>query len=650
MPASHHALDCPARSRTIGPDPPLLRRGAAAATAAALAPCTVPVASTPAMAPPAVQTQSQARPPCPRIVPAIPHRLSLPLSLPRTALAAAPRPPTASTRSPEATPVVELPAPDGAASRPGTGADRPAPDHSPPRGPNGLAAGHARAENGHGPAANGSSVGRHPAAHAAQPGMPRPPPALTRPEHGAPFFPGHAHHLSDVAGPWPCTPYTRAQPDAVYETMPLHHAPPHNGEQARHSNHSGTGHDFKHTANGATAAASPAKTHFAHVKPGAGQDEKLPLSPYTTGPASHPAQFHEPPVELAAYLSTQFGNPEFADFMLQIRSPKSVLFSLPVHGIIVARSPVLADAIRRSMPASQRARDARRVLDVVTPDPFVTQEALEEALKVIYGAPLLRTHVFLFGLAPYQYDSRQPSEDARLRMRQLLSYIAAGRALQLPSMQARGVDIATSLLRWDTVEEVLHVILRSSATFWPKTDGIDTEDPCTAALLNSVINFIAYNFPVDFKLYTIAPELDDIPRLPSLVEAQSATHHPRLSKIRFGDAQPQDDVEMNHLSRVLSSIMLSLPLPLLDRLFNHHVTASQIGWTGSTKIMRDVVAEREKRRKKALRSEIRAAHDGTIPGSLLSNMFSEEHIEPVEESPLHPSGYRIIAQRLTAQA
>jgi hypothetical protein len=290
------------------------------------------------------------------------------------------------------------------------------------------------------------------------------------------------------------------------------------------------------------------------------------------------------------------------------------------------------------------------MLDIVTSDPFVTREAVEEAIKVLYGAPLLSPQGFLYGLAPYMYDSAQPSDDAQMRMRQLLSYIAAGRALQLPSMQARGVDIVRSLIRWDTIEAVLQVTLRTSSTFWPKKDGVDTDDPFTTALLNCVIDFIAYTFPVDFKLYAIAPELEDIPRLPSLMEARSSSHNPRLSKIRFGDAPPEDDVHTNHMSRVLSSVLISLPLPLLDRLFNHRATANQIGWTGVVKIMREAIAERENRRKKALRSEIRAAHDGTIPGNLLNNIYVEEHIEQVEESPLHPSGHRLVAQRLTAQA
>jgi hypothetical protein len=500
--------------------------------------------------------------------------------------------------------------------------------------------------------ANGSTS--HPATphegeHFHQPSFTRAPPGFAAPEHSVSFFPGHSHHPSEVAGPWPYPPYSMPQPDAIFENAAASSLPVGpNG----YPNHYDDDHMSKVNINGTATMHddSPSKANLGEAKSDTDRADEQHIAPYQNGFASQVTRFEEPAFELAAYLSSQFGNPEFADFMLQIRSPEAVLVSLPVHGIIVVRSPVIADAVRRSIPASHRARDARRMLDVICSDPFATRESLEEAVKVLYGAPLLSPQAFLYGLSPYLCDSTQPSSDARMRMRQLLSYIAAGRTLQLPSMQARGVDIARSLIRWDTVEEVLQVALRTSSSFWPKKDGVETEDPFTSALLNCALDFMAYTFPVDFNLYTIAPELEDLPRLPSLLETRSANHNPRLSKIRFGDAPPEDDVQPNQVSRVLSSVLLSLPLPLLDRMFNHRATANQVGWTGVVRIMRDVTAERESRRKKALRSEIRAAQDGTIPGSLLSNMYFEEHLEQVEESPLHPSGYRLVAQRVPGHA
>jgi hypothetical protein len=481
--------------------------------------------------------------------------------------------------------------------------------------------------------------------------LPRPPPGFAPPEHTASFFPGHSHHPSAVDAQWSHQPYSLAQPD-VYENGADYQSSSFPVELAAHAGHIDGAYLPKGYTNGITTSQSlsPSKSQFGEAKLGSEHGDEQ-HAPYQNGLAHYETHFEESPFELAAYLSTQFGNPEFADFILQIRSPDAVLVSIPVHGIIVVRSPVIAEAIRRSVPPAHRSRDTRRLLDVLITDPFVTRDSLEEAVKVLYGAPLLSAQTFLYGLAPYVYDSVQASSgDARRRVRQLLSYIAAGRALQLPSMQVRGVEIARLLLRWDTIDEIVQVALRSNSTFWPKKDRVETEDPFTAALLNYAIDFMAYTFPVDFKLYTIASELQDAPRLPMVLDARLSSHNPRLSNIRFGDAPPENDLQPTHVSRILSSILLSLPLPLVDRLFNHRATANLVGWTGVVRIMRDVIVERENRRQKVLGSEVTPAQESNIAAPLLNNIYTEERIEQVEESPLHPSGHRLVAQHVAVRA
>jgi hypothetical protein len=234
-------------------------------------------------------------------------------------------------------------------------------------------------------------------------------------------------------------------------------------------------------------------------------------------------------------------------------------------------------------------------------------------------------------------------------MQQILSYIAAARTFQIPSMQARGIEIARMLLRWDTVEQVLQYILQANSGPRSRAEGPDTDDPFISTLLNYALEFLAFTFPIDFKLYTIAPEFSDAPRLPAVVENRQAAHNPRLSKIRFGDAPTEDDHQPSHSTVVLSTILLSLPLPLVERLFNHRATASQIGWTGANKILRDVVNEHENRRQKASRSQLKPTQDGTIPDGLLDNVYLEERVEQVEPSPLHPSGHRLATKRVAGE-
>jgi hypothetical protein len=483
--------------------------------------------------------------------------------------------------------------------------------------------------------------------------LPRPPPGFG-PQQFAPFFPGHAQHPSEAGAPWQMPPQTIAPPEAAYANGsefrpsqipngPTVYPGPYNGHLSPDQG--------AFVTNGTLTShpQSPSKAQFGDTVPTSEHGEEHQTVPYQNG-AAHPAErLEDSPFELAGYLSTQFANPDFADFILQIRSPESILVSVPVHGIVVVRSPVIAEAVRRSPAPSHRSRDARRLIDVLALDPFTTGESLQEAVRVLYGAPLLSAQSFLYGLAPYMYENDQavPSNDARQRMRQVLSYIAAARTLQIPIMQARGVEIARMLLRWDTVEQVLQYTLQASSVSRVRGEGTDAEDPFISMLLNHALEFVAFTFPVDFKLYTIAPEFPDAPRLPTLVEARHATHNPRLSKIRFGDAPPEDDHHPSHVTVTLSTILLSLPLQLVERLFNHRATASQLGWNGA-KILQDVVNERESRRQKASRGQLKPNQDGNIPSGLLNNVYLEEFVEQVEPSPLHPSGHRLATKRVTS--
>jgi hypothetical protein len=476
--------------------------------------------------------------------------------------------------------------------------------------------------------------------------MPRPPPGFG-PEQFAPFFPGHSQHASEAGALWHLPPHTIAPSDPTYENG-VAYPGPYNGHF--------TPGDAGFGTNGTMTShsQSPSKAQFSETVPTSDHGEEQHTIPYQNGTAPPAERLEESPFELAAYLSTQYGNPEFADFILQVRSPESILVSVPVHGIVVVRSPVIAEAVRRSPAPTHRSRDARRLVDVLALDPFTTRESFEEAVRVLYGAPLLSAQIFLYGLGPYMHESDQasPSNDAQRRMRQVLSYIAAARTFQMPSMQARGFEIARMLLRWDTVDQVLQYVLAASSRPRSRAEGLDSEDPFLATLLNYALDFVAYTFPVDFKLYTIASEFEQFPRLPTLVEHQprQPTHNPRLSKIRFGDAPTEDDHQPSHATTVLSTILLSLPLPLVERLFNHRGTANQIGWTGAANILRDVVNERENRRQKVSRGQLKSSQDVKTPTALLNNVYIEERVEQVEPSPLHPSGHRLTTQRVAGEA
>jgi hypothetical protein len=466
----------------------------------------------------------------------------------------------------------------------------------------------------------------------------RPPPGFA--PHLAPqFFPGHTHHPSDpTAAPWLYPAYTMAPPPenmynghayhsaSIPAIAPVYQAP----YQAPFSPQGAP-----LVMNGTTTShsQSPSKSHLG--------EESQPL-PFANGTASRPQETSHGGLDLAKHLSSLFGNPDFTDYVLHIRSPDTMLLTLPVHAALVSRSPVILEALRRSAPPSYRTKDSRRIVDVLTHDRFVTSESLHEALKILYGAPLLPIQSFLYGLGPYDGGSDQgyTFNEARKRMSQAISYAAAGRVLQIPEMQACGMQVAKALLRWDTLDDALHFSFEAGKTaMQPSTAGADGHIP----LLDDALEFIAYNFPMDFSLYALAPEMRHHPRLPTLIDLKQSTHNPRLSKIRFGDAPPEDEQLPSHVAQVFSTVLLSLPLPLLDRLFSHPAAANQVGWSGLVKIMGDVINERERRRQKVSKGRLRPSPDGTVPKVLLENVQRKEKVEPASE---RPSGYKLTATRI----
>ncbi|KAL1610287.1 hypothetical protein SLS60_001953 [Paraconiothyrium brasiliense] len=493
---------------------------------------------------------------------------------------------------------------------------------------------------------------------AAQQGFSRPPPGLAPPHLAPQFYPGHSHHPSEPAASWPHPPYSMAMPpDAVYANGNEFHSPaypPASGAfqapfAAPFSPQGGPV-----SLNGVAMRShsqSPNKSQYGEAGPSSNYGEESQNVLYANELASAKQTTSEG-YEVIKHIFNQFGNLEFTDYVLHIRSPEAILWSMPVHAAIVSRSPVIFEALRHSAPPPFPTKDTRRLAEVLTDDRFVTPESLNEAIKVLYAAPLLPAEAFLYNLSPYNvgHDQGYASNEARKRMGQAISYAAAGRVLQIPEMQACGLRIAKSLLRWDTLDIVFHFgCSANKTTVQPNGFGADNRilESYAVSLLDDALEFIAYNFPSDFALYSIAPELRQTPRLPAVVESRQPSHNPRLSKIRFGDAPPppEDELKPSPVTQVLSSILLSLPLALLDTLFNHPAAANQVGWSGLVRIMREVIEEREKRRQKVLKSLVKSL-DSSIPRALLENVYREEQVEPTSE---RPSGFKPVAVHLSEQ-
>ncbi|KAL5406638.1 hypothetical protein PMIN04_011985 [Paraphaeosphaeria minitans] len=483
---------------------------------------------------------------------------------------------------------------------------------------------------------------------AAQLGFARPLPGLAPPHLAPQFYPGHSHHPSEPTTPWPLPPYSMPMPpEAIYANGNEYHPPaypPASGafQAPFAAPFSPQGRPV--STNGIAVRShsqSPSKSQYGEAEPGSNYGEESQNLLYANGFSS--AKQVEG-YDVVKHISNQFGNPEFTDYVFNIRSPDAMLWSMPVHAVIVSRSPVMFEALRHSAPPPFQTKDTRRLAEVVTDDRFVTPESLNEAVKVLYATPLLSAEAFLYNLSPWDagHDQGYASNEARKRMGQAISYAAAGRVLQIPEMRACGLRIAKLLLRWDTLDIALHFgFSANQSTMQPKGFGTDNWllEIYAVPLLDEALDFIAYHFPSDFKFYSIASELRQNPRLPAIVESQLPSHNPRLSRIRFGDAPPEDELKPSPVTQFISSILLSIPLALLDRLFSHPAAANQVGWSGLVRIMQGVIEEREKRRQKVLKS-VEKPLDTSISRALLENLYREER---VESAPERPSGFKAVA-------
>jgi hypothetical protein len=249
-----------------------------------------------------------------------------------------------------------------------------------------------------------------------------------------------------------------------------------------------------------------------------------------------------------------------------------------------------------------------------------------------------------------------------------LSYIATGAWLNIHAFAQRGVEIAMTLVQCDTLPTVLAFALEGGlGQMWsaedgseertstcssddsfgkPETGGSPTYDPHSSALLSRALDFIVHNLPPSFYLNPAAPQSTACPRLPSPSlghESTSSRSDPRLSRIRFGEMSVEDHQRPSFVTTTISSVLLSLPFPLLKYLLEHPVLTGRLGSETVASIMRQVVNEREVRRQRALTRRTMGREDSNMSeAQQVQNLFWEESVEP---SLHHRAGFRLARRR-----
>ncbi|KAH8729769.1 hypothetical protein BGZ61DRAFT_491974 [Ilyonectria robusta] len=346
---------------------------------------------------------------------------------------------------------------------------------------------------------------------------------------------------------------------------------------------------------------------------------------------------------LVGHLQQQFGMPEFADCILELRymDDRAPPVRIPGHRILLTRSIELAGLLAKQ-PQTSPELPSLPTVHLETKSKWIRSDTFYLAAQRLYGLPL-------FSVPPPPAGVKQGDvADAGSAIERLdfsLSYAAAGHLLSWEPVVRRGCEIAIQLINWQTMERALefaledHIDMGSHDTY-KYGDG-------SRAILNETVNFIINNLPPNFILDTSIAEPEYLRRLPSYptppATPMAQKHSPpaiargtslhlnrnrrsqQVTGIQFGDLSMSDGKNSATGNReasqlppppshaIISRVLLNLPFTLLKMALESSGSNNVNGWTNPEhrhRILKDVVTERERRRLLA----VDAIRDGRVAG------------------------------------
>ncbi|KAH8808529.1 hypothetical protein F5884DRAFT_900758 [Xylogone sp. PMI_703] len=317
---------------------------------------------------------------------------------------------------------------------------------------------------------------------------------------------------------------------------------------------------------------------------------------------------------LVNYIQSQFADPTFADYTLELRysDDRAPPVRIPGHNLMLARSPkIKAIMTTQARESNSEGHIVRQVL-IESDDRFLRSDAFWMAVQRLYGLPLLDIGAMPNSNATTLTPSGSPMPGTPAdRFDLALGYTAAGKLLEIPPVIHRGIEIASNLMNWLTLEKALDFALDGGLDpQWtiPQTnqnpDAVcpSTYGPAVNMLIHSALNFTIRAFPPTFELDVTAGESVGYRRLPVSALDRPATSDPRLSFIRFGDHSAEEGTRptpSNSIVTTLSSVLINLPFYLLKYVLESARFGGVDGWATTTlrkKVMHAVVEERERRR------------------------------------------------------
>ncbi|KAM5346383.1 hypothetical protein ACJ41O_009388 [Fusarium nematophilum] len=352
------------------------------------------------------------------------------------------------------------------------------------------------------------------------------------------------------------------------------------------------------------------------------------------GPLPHLMSPLEDVDGLVRHLQQQFGSPEFADCVLELRYPdeRAPPVRIPGHRLLFSRSAELAGAISKTSSQPNPNFPSLPTVVVEAQSKWIRSDSFYMAVQHLYGLPLFSIPPPPAGLKQGAVaDAGSVSE----RFDFALSYAAAGHLLRWDPVTRRGCEMGMQLLNWQTVERALEFALErhrdeGSHDVFKYGDG-------SRAILNEAVSFIVGNLNPNFNVDTSVSDPENYSRLPPYPAppASAATQKPssppiargtsvhlgktrrsqQITGIQFGDlsladgkTSPASDTSMasqqqhSPLYAVLSRVLLNLPFALVKMMLESAASGKVPNVEVVYRAVKDSVAERERRRLQVVES------------------------------------------------
>ncbi|ORY63836.1 uncharacterized protein BCR38DRAFT_201069 [Pseudomassariella vexata] len=357
--------------------------------------------------------------------------------------------------------------------------------------------------------------------------------------------------------------------------------------------------------------------------------------------ARRPSLLDDELMDSISYLQGQFDSAELADSTLELHyvDGSHPPARLRGHKLMFARSPFLRDCIIHMRSHGLDKIDNAIMVNVY--DSYIRSDAWYMAVQRLYLHPLLTDPRAANGTGGMDLAG-----DNMDQFKFCLAYAAAGHVLLMKDVLVRGLQIASNMINWNTIEEGMAFVwdgARGRYADHIDQDGDEMVDiefhygPEVRWFMACMSNWLINSFPPDFELDTSVVNTSKMVRFPpipasnpspdekmapAIARGTSVRHKAgkpiRLSSIKFGDlptAFPEDDSapprERAKCSPQLSRILLNLPFDDMRYVLTSESNGIS-GWNTAQDryhAVTGVVAEREARRLRA----VEAIRQGRVP-------------------------------------